>query len=401
MRAFDVVRYAWSSLVQNRMRSGLILASMGIGVAGVVVLTWLGDSARRYVTGEFSALGTNLLIVLPGRTETTGAAPPVLGETARDLTIDDALALARSPAVTLVAPIVAGDAPVAHGGVAYEATILGSTPELFAIRHLQMGQGRPWSSGDPRQAHAVCVIGSTVKQEIFGPKRALGEWLRIGAWRFRVIGVLASKGRSLGNDLDEMVVVPVASAQALFDAPSLFRILVQARSREALQQAEHDIERIVRERHEGEADVTVITQESVLSTFDRIFVALTLSVGGIAAVSLLVAGILVMNVMVVAVSQRREEVGLLKALGAPPRQIQSLFLSEAALLSLVGAGCGLLLGVAAVLLVSRLYPQLGPALPLWAPVAAILVAVGSGVLFGVAPARRAAKLDPVQALARR
>jgi putative ABC transport system permease protein len=401
VRIWDALRFATGTLRSYRLRSGLIMLAMAVGVMGVVILTWLGNAARVYITGEFASLGTNMVVVLPGRSETTGGAPPVLGETARDLTLDDALAVQRSPAVALVAPVVAGTAPVAVGRLDREATILGTTPEVFEIRHLHMARGRSWPTGDPRRARSACVLGATMKEELFGGQPAINRWVRIGDRRYRVVGVIASRGRSIGLDLEEIVVIPVASAQALFDSPALFRILVKARSRDAVSWAERDIVRIIKERHQGEEDVTLITQDAVLSTFDRILHTLTLAVASIASVSLVVAGILVMNVMVVAVSQRREEIGLLKALGASPAQIRNLFLAEAALMSMGGASVGLLLGQGGTFVVSDYYPLLQAGAPAWVLAPAFLVALVTGLVFGVAPARRAARLDPVLALSRR
>jgi putative ABC transport system permease protein len=401
MRTRDQLAFAAQSLLATRLRTALIVLAMAIGTAGVVLLTWLGESGRRYVTDQFAALGTNLVIVLPGRSETTGGAPPLFGETARDLTLDDALAIGRSSAVSRIAPIMAGSVLVAHGSREREAMVLGSTAELLPVRHLQLGAGSFLPPGDPRRAAAVCLLGATVRRELFGGRSPLGEWVRLGDRRFRVIGVLSSEGRSLGTDLDEMVVIPVASAQALFDREGLFRVLVEARSREAVPRAVRDAERTIAARHEGEADVTVITQESVLSTFDGILRALTLAIAGIAAVSLVVAGILIMNVMVVAVAQRRAEVGLLKALGAPSRTIRRVFLWEALLLSLAGAGCGLLFSEVVSRVLPGFVPELLPGTPVWAAGAALAVALAMGVGFGVGPARRAARLDPVLALARR
>jgi putative ABC transport system permease protein len=203
----------------------------------------------------------------------------------------------------------------------------------------------------------------------------------------------------MGFNTDEIVIVPVAAAHMLFNTSGLFRILVEAKNREAIAQAKTDAESILLVRHNGERDVTVITQDAVLATFDRILRALTLAVGGIAAISLAVAGILIMNVMLIAVSQRVQEIGLLKALGAPAYQIRKLFFTEAVLLSGIGSAVGLILGEAGVLVIAKLYPSLPVTAPWWAVLAAITTSLTTGILFSVWPARRAARLDPVTALA--
>lgn len=401
MRLFEQLAFALQSLLCNRVRSALILLAMAIGIAGVVLLTWLGDCARFYITDQFQSLGTNLVIVFPGRNETTGGAPPILAETPRPLTLDDALAITRSSAVSRIAPIIAGSMLVDAGGKQRDTMVLGSTSDLLEVRHLDLAAGSFLPTGDPRLASAVCVIGRTVKRELFGDRNAVGEWVRLGDRRYRVIGELGSQGRSLGTDLDEIVVLPVAAAQALFDSEGMFRVLVEAKSRDAVERAKRDCSRILTERHDGEEDVTVITQESVLSTFDGILRALTLSVAGIAAISLVVAGILIMNVMVVSVSQRRAEIGLLKALGASQAVIRAVFLWEALLLSLCGALLGLGLGELVSFTAPRFQPALVAGAPLWALLSSFAVAIGIGVGFGLSPALRAARLDPVQALARR
>lgn len=401
MRASDILGQAAKSIIAQRLRSALILIAMSIGVAAVIVLTALGESARQYITGEFSALGTHLLIILPGRSETTGGQPPLFGETPRDLTLDDALALLRSPYIGKIAPIVIGSAPVSGRQRERESNVMGSTAELLSIRHLNLVQGRFLPEIPPQRALSVCVIGQTIRAELFGNEPVLGQWLRLGDRRFRVIGVLASKGQSIGVDFDEIVIVPVASAQALFDSPSLFRILAEAKSRGATARAIEDINRIIEERHEGENDVTIITQDSVVNTFDVILTKLTLGITGIAAISLAVAGILIMNVMLVSVSQRTAEIGLLKAIGAAQVQLKILFLAEAALLSVAGAALGLIIGYSGAFAIGRFYPAFPISIPAWAPPAALAMALASGLLFGVLPAARAAKLDPLEALAKR
>jgi putative ABC transport system permease protein len=401
MTAVDTLRYAWRALRAARLRTSLMLLAMAIGVASVVLLTALGDGARRYVTGEFASLGTHLLIVLPGRSETTGSTPPVTGETPRDLTLDDARALTRSRAVRLIAPLNVGSAPIGYGGREREAMVLGTSAAFQDVRHLEMSQGRFLPAEDLDRATPVCVIGAKLRNELFGAEPALGSWVRVGDRRFRVVGILGSRGESIGMNMDEVVIIPVAAAQRLFNTPSLFRILVEARSRESVASARTDVLRILRERHEGEEDVTVVTQDAVLATFDRILGALTLTVAGIAGISLAVAGVLIMNVMLVAVTQRAAEIGLIKALGATPRMILAVFLGEAALLSMTGAVLGLLLGLAGSYALSWAYPQLPAGAPWWAVMAALGVAVSTGLLFGVQPARRAALLDPVQCLSRK
>jgi len=378
-----------------------MLLAMAIGVASVVLLTALGEGARRYVTNEFISLGTHLLIVLPGRSETTGGPPPLLGETPRDLTLEDALALGKSSAIHRIAPIAVGSAPVSWKQRDREVTILGSTSDLFEIRSLSMAQGKFIPEGDPTRGSAVCVVGYKLRKELFGNQNALGAWVRIGDRRFQVIGVLAKKGQSLGLDMGDVVVVPVASAQNLFNTSALFRIMVQAKGRDAIAKAKSAILDIIRERHEGEDDITVVTQDALLSTFDRIFKALTLGVAGIAGISLAVAGILIMNVMLIAVSQRTAEIGLLKAIGAPSGQVLRLFLAESALLSLVGASLGMVLAFAGTWVLLRMFPTFPISVSLWALCAATVVSVATGLIFGVLPARRAARLDPVQALSRR
>ncbi|MEE9397630.1 MAG: ABC transporter permease [Methylococcales bacterium] len=401
MLADDVLRQSVKSVGAQPLRSFLILIAMAIGVAAVILLTALGDSARRYIMEEFASLGSNLLIVLPGRSETVGGAPPIFGETPRDLTLDDAVALLRSQNIRRIAPITVGSAPVSWRGLEREVNILGSTSDLKDVRHLDVSQGRFLPVIDPQKASPVCVIGQQLRTELFGGQQALGQWLRIGDRRFRVIGILASEGQSIGVDFDDIVIIPVASAQILFDSPALFRVLAEAVTRESMLRGVDDIQSIIKARHEGEDDVTIITQDAVVKTFDTILNALTLTVAGIAGISLAVAGILIMNVMLVSVAQRTTEIGLLKAIGATPLQIQHLFLIEAALLSLSGAIVGLLLGQGAIVILRQLYPVFPISAPLWALITAVVIALFTGIISGILPAIRASRLDPVQALSRR
>lgn len=402
MNGRDLARFAWRALWGYRLRTLLMVLATSIGVAAVVVLTSLGEGARRYVRNEFESLGTNLMVILPGRSETTGGITGALpGRTPRDLTLDDALALRRIRGVYRVAPLnlVAGE--VSGNGRRRDVPVVGSTDALYSLWNLKMAQGRFLPAQDPRQATWVCVIGTTVRRELFGSQTALGQWIRVGDRRFRVIGVIAPRGEMLGINVDDMVVMPVAAAQITFNLTSLLRVGVETHMREQMPRVKEDVRRTLRERHGGEEDVTIITEDAVVKTFDRILLALTLALGGIASISLAVAGILIMNVMLIAVSQRTGEIGLLKALGASPSQIRTMFFAEAVVLAGVGAIAGSILGQLGSLVVRQLYPVLPAFAPWWAVLAALVTAIVTGVAFSVLPARRAAALDPALALNRR
>ena len=402
MRPTDILHFARAAATGYPVRTALSVLAMSIGVAAVVMLTALGDGARRYVVGQFSSLGTNLVIVLPGRSGTGGFNPAnAITSTPRDLSIDDAAALLRASAVRRVAPLAVGTSEISFGGRLRETMVAGSTADFIPIRNFELAQGVGLPEEDWHRGTAVAVIGAKIRDEIFGNAPAVGQLVRIGDRRVRIVGVLKPVGQGLGMNTDELVLVPVALAQSMFNSNTLFRVLVEARSREAIPLARDEVTEILRQKHRGEEDVTVITQDAVLSTFDKLLGALTLGVGGIAAISLAVAGILVMNVMLVAVTQRTAEIGLLKALGAPASDIRRIFLSEAAMLSAVGALLGYLLGQLGAFGLRQVFPSFPAYPPSWAVIASLATALGTGLLFGVLPARRAAALDPVQALMKR
>ncbi len=397
-----MARFAWRSLAGYPTRTSLMVLAISIGVAAVVVLTSLGEGARRFVRNEFESLGTNLIVVFPGHTETVGGTGGMIsGRTARDLTLDDALSLRRIRGVEHVAPLTLSEAEVSAKGLHRDVPVVGSTAEVKLIWGLTVAAGRFLPEQDPRNATPVCVIGANVRRELFGTSSPLGDYLRLGDRRFRVIGTLAPKGEFAGLNMDEIVFIPVASAQVAFNLHSLLRIGVMARTSEQVNPVRTDIKRVLRERHGGEEDVTVMTEDAIASAFDKILVALTMALGGIAAVSLAVAGILIMNVMLIAVTQRTNEIGLLKALGASPREIRLLFLAEAAVLSVVGAVAGSILGQAGSFVIRQIYPAVPAYAPGWAAIAALVLSLTTGIIFSALPARRAAALEPAAALARR
>ena len=399
MRLPDILRFARDAATGYPMRTTLSVLAMSIGVAAVVILTALGDGARRYVVGQFSSIGTNLVIVLPGRSGTGGFNPAnAITSTPRDLTVDDAAALRRASAVSRLAPLTVGTSEISFGGRLREIIVAGSTSDFIPIRNFELAQGRGLPEEDWNRGSSVAVIGSKIREELFGNEPAVGQLIRVGDRRLRIVGVLKPVGQGLGMNTDELVIVPVSLAQAMFNSNTLFRILVEAKSREAIPEAKEQVMEILKQRHRGEEDVTVITQDAVLATVDKLLGALTLGVAGIAAISLAVAGILVMNVMLVAVTQRTGEIGLLKALGATAQTIRLAFLAEAAMLSTVGAVVGYLLGQLGAFGLRQAFPVFPAYPPDWAVIAGLSTALITGLLFGVMPARRAARLDPVQAL---
>jgi len=395
----DLLRFAARALSGARLRSLLSLLGVSIGVAAVVILTALGEGARRYVVDQFSTLGTNLLAVVPGRTETTGVLPGVIG-TPNDLTLDDARAVARRIAqARQVAPIAMSTDVVSHGELQRQVAVIGTNHQYLAVRDLELAYGSFLPLGELDRGTAVVVLGHAVARELFPVDQPVGSVVRVGEFRMRVIGVLAPTGTQLGIDLDELVMVPTATAMRMFDKHSLFRLLIKVGAHDDIESSREAVRQLLIERH-GEEDFTVQTEEALASTFSSILGALTFALGGIAAVSLSVAGLGIMNVMLVAASERTSEIGLLRALGASQRQILAAFLIEAVMLSGSGGVLGLALGGLAVRLMVRIFPALPAAPPLWAVVSAFTVSLLVGAVFGLVPARRAARLDPVEALAK-
>ena len=400
MRFLDLLFLAFSTLIRYPLRTLMLLIATSIGVMAVILLTAVGEGARDYITGEFKDMGTNLLIVLPGKNETTGGGSPadLVGNAPRDLTVEDAISLRQIEAISRIAPIVVGETPAQFNGLERSVPIIGTTPSFLAVRKWEMESGNFLPGVTLDRSPPVCVIGKEVESELFGKNNALGQWLRVGDRRCRVTGVIATEGRAIGIDVQKIVVMPVSLATALFNRPSLFRIIAEARNTWEMDQIKKDIIRIIKKRHQGKEDITVIRQDAVMQSFDNIFDVLTMALGSIASISLFVAGILIMNVMLVAVSQRQSEIGLLKAIGAKNKQINYLFITEAIILSGSGAILGLILGHTTTQVLKLAFPTFNFLPPLWASFVSLIVALVSGVIFGLLPARRASKLDPVIAL---
>lgn len=398
MSLVDLLGYAWAALARHRVRTCLSLLGVAIGVAAVVLLTALGEGARRYVSNQFASIGSNLVILFPGRNETTGGFPGVTG-VPNDLTLEDARALERGlPSLRALAPVAMGNETVAYRERRRQVAVVGSTQAFLQVRQVGVARGRFLNEHEAERGTQLAVLGAKVAAELFPGQRAVGEILRIGEWRMRVIGVLESRGMHVGLDVDDLVIVPVRTAMQMFDRTSLFRVVLQARAHADVDTVCPRAIEILSERH-GEEDVTCVTQETVVSTLGSILDVLTAALGGIAAVSLAVAGVGIMNLMLVSVTERTAEIGLARAVGAQRRQVLAVFLAEAVLLAGLGGVAGLALGWLLVRALAWFYPAFPAAIPLWAAAAAFANALVVGALFGILPARRATRLDPIVALA--
>lgn len=401
MNPSDLLSLGWGALRAHKLRSRMTAAAIAIGVASVLLLTALGQGAREWVVGQFSALGSNILAVIPGRTETRGG-PPLATSTTRDLTLADMQAITkRMPGVIRTVPIVIGEATVEHEGKGRAAPIIGSTREWLRMRDIAVGLGEELPDLEPDQGARVCIIGRTIRKELFGDINPLGERIKIGEYPFRVIGVVGQKGRSMMVNVDEIVLVPVANAMQMFNRTGLFRIVVQVSAYADMDQSQRRLNDILKERHDGEEDFTILTPGAVAESLGNIVGIITGALAGIAAVSLMVAGIGVMNVMVVSVVERTPEIGIMKAIGAGNGQVLAVFLAEAVALSLFGGAIGIAAGFLLTEVAYALYPSIPFHVPMWSVYLAVGISVGVGVAFGVIPAMRAARMDPLEALRRK
>lgn len=399
MRISDRLGFAWSSLGAHRLRTGLTLLGMGVGIAAVIALTALAEGARLFVMNEFMDLGTHLAVILPGKVETSGAMP--WGGVVRDLTLKDfELMRQRVPGQVRAAPIVLGTESVGHGDRSRSMAIIGTTTDYLAIRRLSMASGRFLEQEGAEGGGAAMVLGTKAAREVFGIENPLGRTVRMGGWRFRVVGVLEPKGRMGGFDMDDIALIPVATAMKVFNRASLFRILVEVDPGTPMATMKGRLEVFFRDLHRAE-DITVVSPDAMLASFTSIMQVLTLALAGIAGISLVVAGLGIMNIMLISVAERREEVGLIKALGGEKRQVLEVFLTEAAFLSSAGGLLGLGTGLLAVRVFVRFYPSFPASPPGWAVGASLALSLLVGTLAGILPALRAARLDPIRALARR
>ena len=392
MRLAEAFRVAVTALRANRLRSLLTMLGVVIGVAAVVVLVAIGTGAKQEVEQQVNGLGANLVVVVPGRLE-IGSAP-----TRSRLQLEDAELLGRSLGQSgRVAVTISSGETVRFGSRSAFATVSGTNPAVPEVFVRPIARGSYLRDSDVDTRRRVAVIGSGIAASLFDGADPLGRNLSVGGVRFRVIGVFEQVGSSLGADRDDEVHVPVTAAQRLFGDVRIDALALKAPSTDDIERTRREALAVLADRYPDE-EFSAVTQDQILGTVGRILGLLTTVLAAIAAISLLVGGVGVSNIMLVSVRERTREIGLRKAVGARPRDITLQFLIEAVLLTTVGGVMGIALGVGGSLGLAALVDQLPAVVTWWSPVLAFTVSAAVGIFFGVVPARRAGRLDPVVAL---
>jgi putative ABC transport system permease protein len=394
----DLAEFLLETLRAQKLRSFLTLLGITVGMTAVVLLSSLGEGAKRGIAAEFSEFGTTIVSVSPGKRTTFGVSPGAIGGTTRPLTVEDAESLRRLRGVVHVSSRVGGMAEAEAGGRSRKTYVTGTVWEDQWILKWRPRIGTFLPPGDTKQAPLVCVVGSKVAAELFPSANPLGAHLRVGGIRFTVVGVMESKGQVLGFDLDDMVYLPVRRAMKLFNREGLMEIHVLAANPAMIEPVLNEVRRALRERHDGEEDFTLATQADMLGVVDEIIDVLTLGVMVIAAVSLLVGAMGILTILWVSVHERTAEIGLIKAVGAGNGQILSLFLAEGAVLAALGGGLGVVIGAGGAWVARRFIPGLWIDTPVWIIPTALAVSLVVGAAAGFLPARKASRLDPIEAL---
>lgn len=404
MNLIESLKMAAQTLVSNKLRSGLTMLGIVIGNASVIGMIGVGEGTQTLATDQFKSLGPNTLFILPGSPKAqnirSGGTPPTL-------VLSDARAIARQvPSVSGVAPVLQNSFVVNFQNITTTSIIQGTTPEFPAVRNFAVSQGRFITAQDVKDDKQIAMLGTDISQRLFGNMNPLGKQIRINNLSFEVVGLMEEKGSSFGSNQDDTIFVPITTmSKRIIGRTSPFGlrvslISVSAKNSESMDAAEFQITNLLRRRHKivGEDDFTVRNQKDALTIVSTITGALTLLLGAIAGISLLVGGIGVMNIMLVSVTERTQEIGLRKAIGATQNDILTQFTIEAVILSVVGGIIGTLIGIGGIVLVRNFSPLKTAAISPSAIVLAVSVSGGIGLFFGVVPARQAARLDPIEAL---
>lgn len=402
MELFETIRMATATLTANKLRSSLTMLGIIIGNASVIAMVGIGQGAQELAKNQFQSLGPNTLFITPGSREERQTSFDV----PKTLVYEDAKAIAQQvPSITGVAPQITNSQVITYQGKNTNDSVIGTTPEFLRVRSFEIAKGRFIQDIDLTKNNRIAILGSEIAQRFFGLEDPIGKQIRIKNSSFKVVGVMAAKGSFLGNNQDDVVYIPLTTmANQIVGRQSVYGInltfiSVTAKDEQSIRAAKFQIENLLRLRHNitGENDFTVQTQQDILNIVGTVTGGLTVMLAAIAAISLLVGGIGVMNIMLVSVSERTQEIGLRKAIGAREKDILTQFLIEATILAVLGGFFGTLIGSGVIILAGSFSP-----LPAQISVVAVIMAVtvsgGIGLTFGVIPARQAAKLDPIVAL---
>lgn len=395
MKIQDGVGWVLRALWMQKVRSLLTIVGFAIGIAAMVLLSSLGEGLRRYVLAEFSQFGSHIVAVTPGKTETMGMTGIL--STTRPLSLEDAQALSRLSGVEETVPVVMGTSQIKAKGRSRYTNVAGVGPQADKAWNLTVAAGTFLPMEEFTRARAFAVLGSKLKDELFPGSNALGEYIHIGGNRFRVVGVLAAKGDFLGNDLDDMIYVPAVKALQMFNRESLMEVDIFYSPGTPTAEITERIRTLLVRRH-GFEDFTIVTQDQMLETMDNILRILKYAGGGLGAISLLVGGVGITTILMITVSERVSEVGLLRALGGTRGQVRNLFLGEAVVLGFIGGFCGVLSIVVFLVVVKLFVPGLPVGIEPAIIIAALLLSMGIGLVAGIKPALNATKLSPIDAL---
>ncbi|GAA6167073.1 ABC transporter permease [Sessilibacter corallicola] len=395
MNLIDGFTWITRSVLSAKQRSVLTVAGIAIGITAVALLTSVGEGLRHYLLDSFSQFGTRIIAVTPGKSSTQGM-PGVLNSV-KPLSIDDAESLRKLPYVTAVVAIVNGTGKVEADQFSRDTNIFGVSSDADKAWKINVSQGRFLPADDPHSSRAYAVLGSKLKQELFGDRPVLGEFVRVGGTRFRIIGVMESKGQLLGFDLDDIIYIPVARGLQLFDRESLMEIDIVFDEFTNSTNMSDRITRQLMSLH-GIEDFTLFTQEDMLSTLDDILRFITLAVASIGGISLFVGGVGVVTIMMTSLQERASEIGLLSALGSTRQQILSLFLGEAVVLSCSGGLIGIVTALGIVFTLNMTLPNLPLSINVFYLLLALLLSLIIGLIAGILPALKASRLNPIETL---
>ena len=397
MRLSDSILLALRAITAQRLRSFLTLLGIAVGIAAVILLTSIGEGIHRFVLGEFSQFGTNTIFISPGKTKTGGQHASGIPSSVRPLTIEDARALEHQPNVLAVTPWIWGNSEVSGNGRVRRTTLYGVGADMPKVVTIAIRTGQFLPVEEAGNARSLAVLGAKLKKELFSDTNPLGSRIRVGNMQFTVIGVLEARGQVLGVDVDDTLFIPAERAMELYNRDGVSEIRVAYPENVAVGSVSAVVKSVLTTRH-GREDFTLITQADMLRSLSKILNVLTMAVGALGSISLLVGGVGIVTIMTIAVSERTSEIGLLVALGAPRRTILGIFLGEAVVLSAIGGFFGLAIGFGLAQLVHATVPALPVHTPLEFVALAEAIAVSIGLLAGVLPARRAARMDAVEAL---